>query len=412
MRISTSMMYRSGMNTINSQQSDLMKLQHQIGTGKKVTSPSDDPLAAAQAVNLSQSMSINDQFAKNRSTAQLNLSYEEGVLDSMSTLMQDVRTRLVEAGNGTYSDADRASLATVLESARETLMGLANSRDGNGQYVFSGFKGNTAPFSTDPSGSVVWNGDTGQRLIQVEQTRQISASDNGYDLLMKAFSGDRSYLTAAAATNAGNGIISDPIITDGSGANVGNNFTLTFGGGSPNTYMVQVSDAAGSPVGGPTGPHTFTSGQELSLPGGVGVTVSGNPQAGDTFMVNAAKNESTNIFDTLDQAITALRQDSSGNPLAHSQLRNAITSSAQRLDVTYNAVLSTRSSVGARMQELDALQATGEQRKLGFEEAMSGLEDLDYYETISKLELRKVAFQAASQSFIKIQSLNLFTMNP
>ena len=56
-------------------------------------------------------------------------------------------------------------------------MGLANSKDGSGQYMFSGYQA-VVPF-TGPPGAVAYNGDEGQRLIQVSPTRQIDSSDAG-----------------------------------------------------------------------------------------------------------------------------------------------------------------------------------------------------------------------------------------
>src|SRR5690606_13729538 len=105
----------------------------------------------------------------------------------------------IEAGNGTMSDADRATLAGVLKSSKETLLGLANAKDGNGQYLFSGHAGSQPAFVTDANGKVTYNGDANQRLIQAGQTRQIAGSDIGTDIFMRATAGARDYVTSADA---------------------------------------------------------------------------------------------------------------------------------------------------------------------------------------------------------------------
>src|SRR3546814_9093913 len=99
-------------------------------SGQRMVTPADDPLAAAQAINISQSQSLNKRFADNRDVAKSNLSIEENTLNSLTTLLQDIKTRLIEAGNGTMADADRATLSNVLASARTSLLGLANATDG------------------------------------------------------------------------------------------------------------------------------------------------------------------------------------------------------------------------------------------------------------------------------------------
>src|SRR3546814_11901123 len=73
MRISSTLFFQTGLNSINAQQSDLMHLYQQIGSGQRMVTPADDPLAAAQAINISQSQSLNKRFADNRDVAKSNL---------------------------------------------------------------------------------------------------------------------------------------------------------------------------------------------------------------------------------------------------------------------------------------------------------------------------------------------------
>lgn len=63
MRISTQMMYEQNMSGITNSQAEWMKLGEQMSTGKRVTNPSDDPIAASQAVVLSQAQAQNSQYA-------------------------------------------------------------------------------------------------------------------------------------------------------------------------------------------------------------------------------------------------------------------------------------------------------------------------------------------------------------
>src|SRR5690606_7635973 len=105
--------------------------------------------------NISQSQSLNNRYAENRAVANSNLGVEENTLYSVVQLMQDIKTRLIEAGNGTMADADRSTLSNVLSSARTTLLGLANATDGSGQYLFSGARGDVAPFQ-EVGGKIVY----------------------------------------------------------------------------------------------------------------------------------------------------------------------------------------------------------------------------------------------------------------
>src|SRR5690606_34936025 len=188
MRISSNLFFQTGMITINTHQADLIHLYKQVGSGQRMVTPSDDPLAAAKAINVSQTLAMSERYAANRAVANRNLGMQENILNSVTLQLQDVKTRLVEAGNGTMSDMDRASLAEVLETTREGLVNLANSTDGNGQYLFSGAKGDTAPYAyvlVDPEGpedgpkTWKYQGSPDERLVQVDQTRKMNSADTG-----------------------------------------------------------------------------------------------------------------------------------------------------------------------------------------------------------------------------------------
>jgi len=179
MRISTALLYRTGTDTLNTQQAQFMHLYQQVGSGRRMVTPADDPLAASRAINLGQTAAQNSRFAANRDVAKQNLGIEDNVLKTVNNTLSDIKTRLIEAGDGSYSDADRASLATVLRHAYELLGNQANARDGNGQYLFSGASGDQPAYVADASGKLTANPDlvAGDRRIQIDQTRQLSSAN-------------------------------------------------------------------------------------------------------------------------------------------------------------------------------------------------------------------------------------------
>lgn len=423
MRISSSLLFQTGLNSINAQQSDLMHLFQQIGSGQRMVTPADDPLAAAQSINIRQSQTMNVRYAENREVAKRDLGIEENTLSSVILQMSDIKTRLIEIGNGTMSDADRMTLSNVLQHARTSMLGLANATDGNGQYLFSGSLGDVMPF--DNSGA--YQGDTNQRNIQVDQTRRMAGSDVGSDVFARATPGITSYVTAVGAgasfnpgaVNAGTGIISTAAVYDATQVVPDYRFELEFI--DADSYSVKVFDSAGEVNYDPavhtgipdwTSPQPFQAGAEnqIQLPFGVQAKLSGHPVAGDTFSVSPAANQDMNVFHTLDAMIAVLGQPFEADPVAQAHFQNVLASSIQRLDINYDNVLTVRSSVGARFNELDALDANGSLRNLGYRAQLTRLEDLDYYTASTQLDLRKSALEAAVLAFRKIQSTNLFSM--
>lgn len=407
MRISTSLVFQTGLNTINAQQSDLMHLYQQIGSGQKMVTPADDPLAASQAINISQSQAQNSRYASNRAVANQNLGTEEDALNSLTNLLADVRTRLVQAGNGTLSDSDRQTLANVLQNARSTAMGIANTTDGNGQYVFSGSKGSAPAF--DAAGNYL--GDGLQRKIQADATRQIAGSDVGSDVFQRAQPGTMAYTSAAAATNTGTVVLGGPYISDRT-ANPDARYSYAVNFTSATNYTVTVTDHSVNPptTAAPVGYTLAAGANEMDLGNGTKVQFSGTPANGDAFTVDPLKTQNPNIFQTFDKLIAALNAPSQGDDTATAGLRNVLNTGMQQLASSYDNVLTVRASIGARMNELTALNDSGSQRGLGFTQALSGLEDLDYYQATTQLNLRKMALQGAGLAFQTIQGLSLFNL--
>jgi flagellar hook-associated protein 3 FlgL len=185
-------MYQSGISKITALQSEQVKLQQQISTGKRITSPSDDPVAAAQALEISYAQGLNAKYADTRKTAELKLNTTESSLASITSLLVSVQSSLVAAGNGAYSNQERAFIATELQGSLDALVGLANTKDASGNYLYAGQQTSTAPFDgskniaaavppavTATVSSYNYQGDSNQQLLQVDSQRQMAVNVSG-----------------------------------------------------------------------------------------------------------------------------------------------------------------------------------------------------------------------------------------
>ncbi|WP_411877547.1 flagellar hook-associated protein FlgL [Polaromonas sp. YR568] len=402
MRISTQSFYEQSQAAMGSQQSSLLRVQQQIGASSKILAPSDDPLGATRALAVSQSIALNTQYATSRGQANQMLSMEENTLQSVTTVMQTVKGLLVEAGNGTMTDADRATLATALQSSFDQLQGLANTDDGNGQFLFAGFKSGSPPFVTQANGSILYAGDQGQRLMQVDVSRQMAGSDDGRSIF-QSVQGGAGYVSVAQAGNTGSGVFGATSVVDISDANYGKDFVITFT--TPTTYQVDTNTIPPVSIVPST---TFTAGSPIQF-GGMQLSISGAPAAGDSFNVSDAKNAGTDVFATITDAITALRAPVNGaGANAQAKLLNALSTANRKITNAHDNVLTVRASVGTRLQELDALGSTGDSRALYDKSYLSDLQDLDYASAISEFYQRQTALQASQQTFVKIQQIALF----
>ncbi|MEI2615867.1 MAG: flagellar hook-associated protein FlgL [Methylotenera sp.] len=183
MRISTNTLYQAGFAKLSDLQSNQSKLQQQIATGRRILSPSDDPIASARALEVSHEKNVNNSFADTRKVAQLKLNTLEANLTSVTNLLVATQSSLVAAGNGALSNAERKIIGTELQGSLEALIGLANTKDAAGNFIYSGFKSDTAAFTATPTGAT-YNGDAQQQLLQVDPQRQMSVNVTGDTLFL------------------------------------------------------------------------------------------------------------------------------------------------------------------------------------------------------------------------------------
>lgn len=201
-RISSQQVFEGGVNRLQDLNSGLQKTQEQVSTGKKVNRPSDDPVAAARILKLDQEVAQVSQYQRNVNLATNRLQQEESTLADVTDLIQRVRELTVQAGNATLSSQDRTSVAAELRQRVEQLAALANTRDASGEYIFSGFKGGTQSFAQNVSGNWVYQGDEGQRKLEVDNGVAVAISDNGKKIFTDVAADRPTFSTEASPNNA------------------------------------------------------------------------------------------------------------------------------------------------------------------------------------------------------------------
>jgi flagellar hook-associated protein 3 FlgL len=399
MRVSTNTVYELGVTSVLRQQEALLKTQQQVSTGRRILTPADDPVVAAQALDVTQAESLNTQYSRNRNNAKSALGLAEGVLQRITNLIQDARTVTVEAGNQAFTDTDRTGLATELRGRLDELIGLANSADGAGDYLFSGYQGRTKPFAQTAAGAQ-YSGDQGQRLIQVSASRQIAVSDSGTDVFERIKNGNGVFVTTAAAANSGNGVISPGTVVTPASL-TGHNYQITFTAAAGAATYDVVDTTTGTTL---STANIYTSGNSISFDG-LQFELQGTPAGGDQFTVAPSTNQS--LFKTLSDLIAIVAAPVSGQS-GGARLSNGLNAALLNLDRGLDNILGIRAAIGTRLQEVDALQSAGDDLAVQYQQTLSQLQDVDYAKAISTLNQQQMYLEAAQKSFVKVSSLSLF----
>ncbi len=138
MRISTNQFHSQGVNSIQKHQADVLEVQLQLSTGKRVNAASDDPVATAQIHSLNRTMNTIDQYARNGEYAKSQLVLEETAISDSTIQLQRARELSIQMLNGTYSDADRQATAAELEQIIQQTKNMMNYRNSEGELIFAG----------------------------------------------------------------------------------------------------------------------------------------------------------------------------------------------------------------------------------------------------------------------------------
>lgn len=337
MRISTSQIYQTGVTGMQRNQSALLKLQDQISSQTRILTPADDPVGASQVLLVDQSVALEQQYQVNHRSATGQLGLVDAKLSSLTNVLQSIRDNIVKAGGGSLTNTDRQSIADDVEASFNEIMAIANSDNGTGDYLFSGYQGATLPFATDTTQlaqppavaqPIAYHGDDGQRLVQVSTSRQMAVTVPGSAVFMNVQGGKGGIVVAdggnaavsAAVGNTGTATANPVVVTDRqkwgsalSGTLAGQSLEIRFSAPVLPAVAPAVSYGIYDPVTAKTtGPYPYTPGNSIALvtaadpsltpPAttvdfGASVVVSGVPVVGDSFAIVADVNQGTALSD-------------------------------------------------------------------------------------------------------------------
>lgn len=397
MRISTSMMHTSAVNAMLQQQADLSKAQNEISSGKKVQTPADDPVAAVRIMQLQQQQSASDQYGTNINGVQTRLQTSEQAVADADSIIQRVSQLAVQANSAALSASDKQSISSELTELNKQLLNIANTKDTNGEYLFSGYAATTQPFARSSSGSVAYSGDQATRSVQVGASQYMTDGDSGQSVFMSVPGGNGTFTLGSSASNTGSGVIAGSV--QNSGAWVPDNYTLSFTSAS----NWQVTDSA-SPAN-VVASGAYSSGTAINF-NGVAITVTGTPAAGDSF--NVSKSKTQDIFSTIDALSTALNASTSTSA-DQAQYQNSISAIETQLSQADTHLLNVRAGIGARLSALTSIDNTRQDTSDQLKTSLSGLQDANYAESASRYSQLYVSLQAAQQSYAKIAQMSLFS---
>ena len=394
MRVTQSMEQAQFLSALNQLESNISTTQDGISSGLAFSTASQNPVGAGLVAGYHQVLAQSQQYTANGQSATGSLNTEDSALTQLQNQLQSLRDLALEANNATESPSDLSAIATQVQQIQQSILSVANTQDGTGNYIFAGYSTQTQPFAQSTTGAT-YSGDQGQRQVQIGAGQTVVVGDNGDLVFNQVKTGNGTFNVTPAGTNTGTGILGATAVTDPA-AYTGGTYSIEFT--APDAY--QVVNSGGTVVTS----GNYTSGQAIAF-AGVQVTLSGAPASGDSFAVAPSTDQS--VFTTVQNLANALQQ-STTTPAGQAQLNNSIVAAINGIDQALNNTQTVQSSVGARLNTITTAQAVATTQQTQLQQSISNIQSLDYPSAVTSLDSENTTLTAAMEAFTQTQGLSLF----
>jgi flagellar hook-associated protein 3 FlgL len=393
MRVTQNLEQTQFLAAIGSLESGINQTQNQMSSGLSFTTASQNPTAAGSVNNYNQALAQSQQYGTNATSAQTNLNTEDNALSQVQTQLQSLRDLALEANSGILTNSNLSAIATQAVQIQNSLLSLANTTNGNGEFIFGGFDAQTQPFTLSATGAT-YNGDQGQRQVQIAAGQTVADGDNGDTVFNQIKTGNGTFTVSAAAGNSGSGVVGATTVSNPA-AYDGGTYAISFAAGGAYT----VTEGATVVTTG-----TYADGGTIAF-NGVQVTLSGQPATGDTFSLAPSANQS--LFTTVQNLVNALQTgvSTAGSSAA---LSNSINSSINNIDQALNQTSNVRATIGGRLNSITTQQSVATSQQTQLQQSITNLQGLDYASAITTLDQQNTTLSAALQAFTMTQGLTLF----
>ncbi|EPJ46651.1 MAG: hypothetical protein OFPII_19090 [Osedax symbiont Rs1] len=420
LRVTTAQQFTNAIDNMQRSNVSLDRLQQQASSGKRVLQPSDDPVAAAHIIKLERELAQYEKYDINIKVTDRRLTLQESILSTMRTSMNRIKELLIQGSTGTLTDNDRGSIAVNMETEVEFMASLMNSQDGQGEYIFAGSKNSTKPYQLQVGGGYDYQGDDGQRRIQVSNDLYIPSNDSG-QYLFEAVSADLVTTVKGAYSTLG----STALVANVSFANQAaqdeytaatkglGDLTITV---DPTGASYSITDSSGDPVFDKTG--TAITGIPYPAPG-IKVEVHGMEfdllappgapaaTAAESTNVLHTEPEQKNILDIVQGYADALKV-----PLSDQQKRDDFSVATSKMFEQWSQAsernIESVTRLGTRLKFIETVQSNNLDFKLFAETSLSSIQDVDMPAVISKYKLEEITLQASQAIFGRVAALSLF----
>jgi flagellar hook-associated protein 3 FlgL len=348
----------------------LDKSQQQLASGKRINRPSDDPVAVATDLQIRSNLGQLKQYNRNIDDGLSYMATIDSTLQSGNNLFHHLREKAIQGGSDTLNASNRQDIWQEVRVVFDQMVSLANTTF-KGEYVFSGTRTDTPPYEIRDGKETITTQLTGGTVNTPIQLTDLQITDAD---------------TLTGNPNANNLIPGTLSIT---GYTEGSDYTIDYHNGTI-TFLPPATTALADAAGvGLEINYSWLRRNEKDIDGAVKREVAENTLARlNTTASDAygAENETT----TWDSMITLLEG-------LHLNKGATVRESISQMDLSLDRHLASQATNGARTNQFEASKERISNSSLNLTDLQSQIEDVDFAETISKMQMQQAVYEASLQ---------------
>jgi len=249
MRISTGQFYEVSAANYQRTYANVISSGNEVASQVKLNTAADDPVGAARVLQLQQQNAMLAQYKSNITSVNSNSIQAETAMDSIKTALQRAQELIIGANNASFTDKDREANASELAGIQKEIVGLMNSQDASGKYLFAGSKVSTPPYAANADGTFSYQGDQTSIMVAVGDGLQLASNTTGWDAFEQAVNTTRTTASVTPGSkDDGKVQLSGGIVTSTSDYNAkfisGQPYTISF----DTSKQIKILDASNNDV--------------------------------------------------------------------------------------------------------------------------------------------------------------------
>lgn len=414
MRVSTAMQYNNHLGYLQSANSKVDLASQRYNTGKLFQTAGENPGGMSASMKYQADIAAYKQYGLNSKIVADSLAQEETALGQIYDTMSSIQTRLIQAINGTLDDGSRAALAEDIKQMQAQLFNTMNTKNAEGEYIFSGAQSSIPTFRLTSDGKYICQADGSSKNVNVSPTLQVQVTDSGLNIFENVNLANDFTFTATAqgggAKNDYQASISDydqfnalynKYYDSGTGGQANGNNTLKIEVLADNKFRLTDQNGQTIDEGEIKEGKIQVQGMEFEIPGGI-------PAQGDTIEVKLQDPQSDNILNQLSSVIEALNTPLDQDPAKKAQVTRQLVKMQENISIAKKQVDTYRGLVGARGANIDDIIKSNESLHDIKTEANANVSEIDAFQAVSDLLVTQNALQVAQQSYNIVHSATLF----